>query len=231
LKRNRKNLERVRGEDMKKLLVFMAIFLALSGCANKNELNNTANDESFNLLENQISGLTEELTLVKALVMAAEDKIAGLEKQISDLPEGLLAPEDELDSTVSVGFTDPATYNQNKVVENPQKNRVTFDIDEKLIGKYAVEDDPDMYFEISPDGQAKISLNALEGYAKYSSVHIQLTAYYSGTSVFINFNLVSGKWTYPDSSGLSVTFEGDTDCTSFLLTTYLPDERLIFVKQ
>jgi hypothetical protein len=121
---------------------------------------------------------------------------------------------------------------QNTVVETPKKNKVTYEIDKKLVGKYAVEDDQEMYFEIKPDGKVEISLNALEGYAKYSdSANIELTAFYTDTIVIINFNLIDGQHTFPANCGLSISFEGDVNFASFLSTVYWADDRLEFVKQ
>ena len=42
---------------------------------------------------------------------------------------------------------------KNVVVKNCPKGQVTYEIDGRLVGKYVVIDDPEMYFEIKPDGK------------------------------------------------------------------------------
>jgi hypothetical protein len=196
---------------IKKVFIFIAILVLLTGCGSKNDLS-------------KVDAVMPEDELA-----AAKDKIAGLEKQVRDLKEELASTKEQLS-------------NQNVVVSSPKKNRATFEIDERLVGRYIVEDDPEMYFEIKPDGTAEVSLNCLEGYGKYHAENLQLTAYYADGyandyltfdgRVNINFNLVSGIYTFPAACGLSLTFEDDSnDFNSFVLTTYWPDVRLTFVKQ
>jgi len=155
--------------------------------------------------------------------------------------------------------TPTITQAQNTVVQSPKINEVTYEISEKLVGKYVVKDDPEMYFEIKPDGRAEIALNIMEGYAKYSVEDIQLTLFYNDETyrdhsgmdmseaainsaiktITINFNLISGEWRYPPSCGLSLCLEGDLKrdddgnmyCKTFVLRNYLPDFKFTFVKQ
>ena len=131
----------------------------------------------------------------------------------------------------------------NTVVKNPTRNEGTFEIDERMVGRYAVEDDTEMYFEIKPNGKVEISLNALSGYAKYSSENLLLTAYYTDYTVFdttdmlvkdyiiINFNIVSGEDHFPASCGMSISFKGDYECTYFVSETYWANYNMKFVRQ
>jgi TolA-binding protein len=251
---------------MKNILLFIVILLLLSGCANENESNNTARyvaeEERFMVaearaeaaeeqvieLEGRLSGLEEELLKAKTRAETAEEQASMIEEQNSDLTMKLViaesragAAEEELDNMNQLGPGN-TVRNKNVVVKNPKKNQVTYEIDERLVGKYIVEDDPEMYFEIKPDGTAEISINELEGYGQYPSRNLQVTAYYSASivtddfiyrgRVYINFNLVSGRYTFPAACGLSLTFCDDyNDFTSFELISYLPTEHFKFVKQ
>lgn len=116
---------------------------------------------------------------------------------------------------------------ENIVVQNPKYNQVTNEIDEKLVGKYIVEDDPEMYFEIKPDGSVEMSINAMSGYAKYYG-GIGVTAFYQYSEEYdlyritLSFTLLSGEHTFPGSY-LSFDFisDGDTGYDVFMLLTYL----------
>ncbi|MCL2153379.1 MAG: hypothetical protein FWH57_10570 [Oscillospiraceae bacterium] len=241
---------------MKKLLILFLILLVLtlSACEKNSELiGSTAFSDKqlteaetradvaemqLDELEKQIIDLNEQLKLSEKLASAANSDLLEQALQLDDLRELLVraemrakAADDAFAYISDAGFSDPAILNQNVIVENPPKNLVTFEIDEKLVGKYIVEDDPEMYFEIKSDGKAEISLNALSGYALVRSEYIQLTAYYSDHRIIVNFNLVSGNWTFPGSTGLSVSFEGDPSCTSFISTVYWPEYQMKFVKQ
>ena len=213
---------------MKKVLVLVMLLyaLALSGCGNAIESN------SWTILNG------EKLAEAETRASAAENNVAELEGKIRDLDEKLIAAEiravaaeDELVLANSGSPSDPVSHTKNIIVKNPKRNCVTYEIDEKLVGRYYVESDPEMYFEIKSDATVEISLNALSGYAKVDSEHIRLTIYYSDQRVIINFNLVSGNWTFPARCGLSVGFEGDLNYTSFLSTVYWAEDNLKFVRQ
>ncbi|MDR2572094.1 MAG: hypothetical protein LBD23_17590 [Oscillospiraceae bacterium] len=119
---------------------------------------------------------------------------------------------------------------KNIIVQNPVINEITYEISEKLIGKYIVEDDPDMYFEINSNGEIRISLNMFSGYSISTSEHIRLVAYYTEGSTLISFQRVLGnKNTFP-ASLLSLDFRGDYNCTYFISRTYMPDDNLKFIK-
>lgn len=126
---------------------------------------------------------------------------------------------------------DTTMQNKNIVVQHPTMNEVTYEIGENLVGKFVVINDPEMFFEINSDGKGYISLNALSGYAEYGGDSVQLTAFYTDEKVILNFNLVSGNFTFPASCGLSISFEGDVNCSSFLSTGYLSEYNLKFVRQ
>ena len=132
------------------------------------------------------------------------------------------------DNTKSSNTT---AINQNIVVKDPKMNNITYEIMESLVGKYVVEDDPKMHFEIKPDGKATLVLNKQSGYLKISEEFL-LTLYYSETKKYINFNLAVGyKHTFPGHNGLSVTFLGKPDGNEFLSTTFLAYAGLCFVKE
>ncbi|MCL2086048.1 MAG: hypothetical protein FWH05_00440 [Oscillospiraceae bacterium] len=118
---------------------------------------------------------------------------------------------------------------ENIIVREPKMNEVTYEISEKLIGKYVVENDPEMYFEIKPDGKFDISLNANSGYARYNEETVQFTALYSDIRTIISFNITSGLHSF--GNVLSISFMGNPECTSFLSTTYWSYLNLEFIKQ
>ena len=123
------------------------------------------------------------------------------------------------------------TLYKNIIVKNPKMNEVTHEISEKLIGKYVAENDPDMYFQINPDGTAEISLNMLSGYAKYTADNIYITAFYDDNAIIIAFNIIYGSYTFPAGCGFSVSFKGDDGCTSFISTVYWSFYEMEFVKE
>ena len=63
-----------------------------------------------------------------------------------------------------------------------------------------------MYFEITTDGKAAISINAMSGYAKYYSDEVLFEAYYGESSVVLTFTLKSDEVTFP-SGYHSIEFE------------------------
>ncbi|MCL1982768.1 MAG: hypothetical protein FWG53_06770 [Clostridiales bacterium] len=213
---------------MKKLLIFTFVILILFGCSN--EADNADNADKLTAAEETIASLEDRISKMSAELLAAETRAT--------------EAEFELFSTINAGFTDPAVFNQNTIVQNPQKNRVTFEIDERLVGRYVCGDAPDEYdpkyveeyFEIRPDATVEIAIATFEGAATYYSDNIQLTAFYFDSEyvdrVYINFNLVSGKSTFPASCGLSITFCCNSkSLESFEATTYLPRYHITFVKQ
>ena len=96
---------------------------------------------------------------------------------------------------------------QNIIVKNPSKGKITYEIDESLIGKYVVDDDPKEYFAINSDGTVEISINAMSGYAHYTSEAIRLKAYYTDEKTILSFELINGDFTFPED-GLSYELEG-----------------------
>jgi hypothetical protein len=66
----------------------------------------------------------------------------------------------------------------NTICETPVKNKITYQIDKKLVGRYEVKDDPKMYLEIKPNGEIEFSLNYLEGYKLYTSKDLYATFFY-----------------------------------------------------
>jgi hypothetical protein len=109
----------------------------------------------------------------------------------------------------------------NKIVESPVELEVTYEIWEKLIGKYVVEDIPESYFEIKSDGSAEISIEGIQGTAKYTSDIIYLTVFYDMGSenvegvIIISFNLSVGTpYGFPGGT-LSFDFNGSPNCFTF----------------
>jgi len=193
--------------------------------------------EHTNALEKHVINLTEELVAAETLAKSVENDLEGqiidLSKELEIANDRADAAENELADMNNVGFSDPTLLNQNIVTANPKMNQVTFEIHKELVGKYVVEGNPEMYFEIKPDGKATISLETFEGFARYHSNYFQLTAFYDFEFdvVYLNFNLINGKATFPANCGLSVSFKGNTNFTSFISTDYLPDSYIAFIKQ
>jgi hypothetical protein len=189
---------------MNKTWFFFVTMLILAGCNNKAELNDDMRNQNT-YVPNSVAN--EELELQSPNIVTQNLVSSGVE---------------------SAGFN-----NQNIVVRNPTLNEVTYEISEKLVGKYIVNDDPNEFFEIKSDGTSELSLNAFSGYATYGASEIQLTAYYSDSRTIITFNLVNGyKYTFPSSYGLSMSFFGDSDCTSFYyFDSFLQEYRIEMVKQ
>jgi len=88
--------------------------------------------------------------------------------------------------------------NFNVIVESPVINEVTYEISEKLIGKYVDEDDPNAFFEIKSDGGLSISLHTFSGYALYNE-NLQLAMFYQNDeNVILSFQLIGGEYTFPE---------------------------------
>ncbi|MCL2019170.1 MAG: hypothetical protein FWG70_05350 [Oscillospiraceae bacterium] len=128
---------------------------------------------------------------------------------------------------------------RNSIVESPNKGEVTYEISEKMIGRYEVVDSVVdyyqgmMFFEIKNDGTIELSLHTFSGAAIYKE-ELELVAFYTDTRVIISFRLAENCiYTFPGNY-LSLDFEGDPDCNYFKSLTYkshAPNEELIFVKQ
>lgn len=131
---------------------------------------------------------------------------------------------------------------RNVVVKNPKMNQVTYEIDERLVGKY-VANAEDMYFEIKLDGRVEISMAGGEGTEKFASPSVEIAAYYwkelagepVGYGTRLSFRLVSGDRQFP---GGEISFEltgwGDTRYSAFELDNpYISgvSETVLFVKQ
>ena len=119
------------------------------------------------------------------------------------------------------------------VVENPQYNVVSNKISKNIIGKYSVEHDPQMYFEIFLDGTFELSLNSNSGYSQFTSETMELITYYSDSTtkrILLSFNIKSGQYSYPRSL-LSASFESYGDNNVFTSLSYDSDYELKFEKQ
>ncbi|MDR2570585.1 MAG: hypothetical protein LBD23_09850 [Oscillospiraceae bacterium] len=122
------------------------------------------------------------------------------------------------------------TQFKNTIVQNPVMNEITYEISEKLIGRYVVENDPEMYFEIKSNSELEVSLHTFSGYSKSTSESFYMVALYTDVITFISFQRNPGiSSTFPGAY-LAIDFEGDSDFTSFLSTTYLLNDYLRFVK-
>lgn len=106
------------------------------------------------------------------------------------------------------------------IVDEPIYNRVTNQIKKSMIGKYAIPEDPDSYFEFKEDGTFKISINAFDGYAKYDSDDADVFAFYTADCVYISFNLNKGEYTFPGSR-LTIEFSSKDEKTFSSDSDYL----------
>lgn len=119
--------------------------------------------------------------------------------------------------------------NINTVVNQPIMNEVTFELSEKLIGRYEVADYPELYFEIKPNGELEITIMTFDGIAEYkNSNELILTAFYQeDTQTTISFSLIGGSETFPGGY-LSLDFIGDSDCKYFRrIDEYYKDEKYV----
>jgi hypothetical protein len=129
------------------------------------------------------------------------------------------------------GSVTSSAAQKNSIVKNPPQNVITLEISEDLIGKYAVDNDPESYFEIRSDGTIQLSLNALDGYAKYDSKTVTAYLYYSEERTNISFCLTSGSNTMVGGY-LSLNFcsTGEENNKEFILMESGYDEPERFVK-
>jgi hypothetical protein len=127
--------------------------------------------------------------------------------------------------------------NDNVVVQNPVMNEATFEIDERLVGRYVAENPyvedykSSSYFEIKPNGDLEIAFLGFSGLAVYSSERLMLTAYYQeNIRTIISFHLVKERYTFP-GNWISISFVGDSNFTYFEMEPPLSDfEDVRFVK-
>ena len=155
------------------------------------------------------------------------------------------------------GCTSTKTGMQNIVVANPKMNQITYEIDEKLVGKYVLGDVFDgksmvvgeEYFEIKSDGSVEMSISTFDGVGKITSDKILITAFYQHNEkdeempefyrITLSFTLKSGDGTFPGSF-LSLDFESSESTGSdtpgerynvFYSRTYMAEDSRKFVKQ
>ncbi|MCL2697299.1 MAG: hypothetical protein FWE74_04360 [Oscillospiraceae bacterium] len=127
--------------------------------------------------------------------------------------------------------------NENTIVKSPATYITTNEIAEKLIGRYEVEEDPQMYFEIKPGGELEISLaffpefSELESrtYSIVNNENLLLTVFYTEQSTAICILLVNIDHSFPGGN-FAIDFKGDYECTYFVSITYYRDGYLRFVK-
>jgi hypothetical protein len=139
--------------------------------------------------------------------------------------------------------------NKNIIVKDPVTYLTTHEIAEKLIGRYEVEDDPQIYFEIKSNGEIEISLSFFPEFSKsesrtYSfidSENLLLTAFYTEEyydyeneyvvpgMTHICFQLINSDRSFPGGN-FAIEFKGDFDCTYFVSITYYRDGYLKFIK-
>ena len=227
---------------MKNISLIIIITMMLSGCGNNNELN-----EVVELVE-------EDQSLVAQIPQTNEGQMSQAIESVTingndfNNPvmqnQNLVVQSHEPAIIYSNEFNNLKVQNQNIIVQNPQTNFVTFEIDERLVGRYiagklmerdiatgAFVEGEEIFFEIKPDARAEITLETFAGSAHYGSEDIQLTAYYTDEKVIINFNLISGNWTFPANCGLSLCFEGDSNFTTFISTADISEYEMKFVRQ
>ena len=207
---------------MKKLLIFISFIIILTGCNNLNQSNDQVAQEPNISLQNPNTSINET---------------AQNNETIEQTPP--LSFDETTQETESSGQgTTTAIQNKNIIVPNPKMNEVTYEIAEKLIGRYSIGKVPngdsekyiEEYFEIMPDGTLEISIATFDGAAKYGADQLLLTAFYSDYWTIITFNLVDGCiHTFP--SALSINFVGDFECTYFYSYQLSDDYNIQFVKQ
>jgi hypothetical protein len=142
-----------------------------------------------------------------------------------ETPEIITPPEETI--TPSETTTQP----KNTVVQNPVMNEITYEISEKLVGRYVAENDPDMYFEIKSNGELEISLHTFSGYSRSTSESFYLKALYTDMITIISFQRIPGITSTFPGSYLAIDFKGDPDFTNFLSTTYLSFDYIRFNKE
>ena len=228
----------------KNILIIIIILYFISGCNHQNimidkfeyerlieaEARVMASEAEANELTEKIVLLSEELKEAKVKAQEVKIEMVELEEENKRLREMLVLEENEMAKMRDYGFSNPVIYSRNTVVQNPKMNQVTFEIHEKLVGRYIAESDPEMYFEIMCDGSAEISVNAFSGYSRHPSMLIQLTAYYSDNEIIICFNLIGGRWHFP-GGGLSICFEGESDYSYFESSFFGKGSAIRFIKQ
>ncbi|MCL2637518.1 MAG: hypothetical protein FWD48_04025 [Oscillospiraceae bacterium] len=228
---------------MKKLIILLITIILLSGCLN-NDIEVEKSNEVIEAI-NQINKILNEFNQTKDII---NDNIDGLYETVSELNDFLNEFDtnmcelntsiDKLHDNAEIKINVLEIHNDNVVVQNPVTNQVTFEIDERLVGRYVAENpyveyfNPLEYFEIKSNGELEIAIMTFSGLAEYKkSENLILTAFYqTDIRVIISFRLVGGEYTFPGIL-LSLDFEGNWDCTDFEMIMPLKEfENVRFVK-
>ena len=198
-------------------LVFMGIILTVfTSC--------TSNDDKI------LYNYSSELELVEKVTAVEKSAVETVKGEITTFSEQRCSEITE-NTDCFVQDVKSITELKNTVVRQPIMNEVTFQISEKLVGKYEMENCPDLYFEIKPNGELGITVMTFDGIAEYkNSNELILTAFYQGDEqTTISFSLIGGTNTFPEGY-LSLDFIGDGDCICFRRNDeYYKDERYIKV--
>jgi hypothetical protein len=163
-----------------------------------------------------------------AALLAVALLCAGCANEVEILPETpeIITPPEE-----TITPSETTTQPKNTVVQNPVMNEITYEISEKLVGRYVAENDPDMYFEIKSNGELEISLHTFSGYSRSTSESFYLKALYTEAGTLISFQRVIGNRNTFSGGFLAIDFKGDVDCTYFRSATYLSFDYIRFNKE
>ncbi|MCL2108601.1 MAG: hypothetical protein FWH20_04555 [Oscillospiraceae bacterium] len=152
---------------------------------------------------------------------ALSDEVAELNNKIEELRAINYELLDEINNRDEI--TDDFQV-KNVVVQKPVEREVTYEVWEKLIGRYETVDGYFLgsYFEIKPDGSAEIQIiDEIHDIPLYSSEQLYIKAYYileledSQGIIFLSFNLTIGTTRNFPGNTLSFTLNGNPDDLSF----------------
>ncbi|MDR2570722.1 MAG: hypothetical protein LBD23_10575 [Oscillospiraceae bacterium] len=216
---------------MEKLIISLVFMFLLSACGISE---NPASDDD---LIKDYKEIFDELIIaslsgLEPILEPEEDRIENEENPGEDKPIIFpIAIEEEPLPPLEIN-----TLMRNVVTDNPVMNQVTFEISEKLIGKYEAEEYSDMYFEIRADGTMRISLATVSGNIICTNENFYIVAFYIDDtpdkvgSTFISFRRILGdNHTFPGAY-LSIDFSGNMECTHFKSKTYMSEEEITFIK-
>jgi hypothetical protein len=107
---------------------------------------------------------------------------------------------------------------KSKIIKNPVNNKVTTQIDKRLIGKYVSksteENVKSSYFEIKSDGSFVIFDNYCEGFIKLTNNEMSFYAHYSENYTALTFVLKPGFKYLVGKSDLSINFHTNDNLDS-----------------
>jgi prefoldin subunit 5 len=227
------------------LTVLLVFALLCTGCKNNHE----ENEEPREIIE-AIHQKGEILSEVSQATDMLSDDIEKLHQTIKELSEFIEKLEtnicvlneniNEIHKNAEIKINVLEIHNENVVVQNPVMNEATFEIDERLVGRYVAQTVRDgltyignSYFEIKPNGELEIAIMTFSGLADYkNSENLMLTAFYqSEIRTVISFHLIGGRYTFP-GSWLSVNFISESNYDYFIMVPPFAEyEDVRFVRE